>query len=167
MASAVGLDRKRGDTLEIKNIDFAQEDFDEATRIISEKERRSYVLNMTIYGLIGLIIVLFFMYVVKPFIRWITENTIDSVDTFLPQTIEELEKLQKGGSIPILEENLPVIPEKVDPEKVEGELLKEKITTLVDANPHKAALILRDWLHLEKKKKEEEGAGAKGRSATA
>ena len=38
---------------------------------------------------------------------------------------------------------MPVLPEKIDPEKVEGEMIKEKIITLVDANPHKAALILK------------------------
>ena len=60
-----------------------------------------------------------------------TENTIDSVDTFLPQTIEELERLQKNQTLPGLEEAVPVLPDKVDPEKVEGEMLREKVTTLM------------------------------------
>lgn len=149
-ARAVGLDKARGDTLEIKNMEFTHEDFDEASRIIAEKEHRSYVQNIVMYGVIGIMICLFFLVVVKPFIKWITENTIDSVDTFLPQTIEELERLQKNATLPGLEETVPVLPDKIDPEKVEGEMIKEKIITLVDANPHKAALILKDWLHLKK-----------------
>ena len=76
-----------------------------------------------------------------------TENTIDSVDTFLPQTIEELERLQKNTNLANIEDTIPVLPETLDPVKVEGEMIKEKIVTLVDANPHKAALILKDWLH--------------------
>ena len=72
-----------------------------------------------------------------------TDNTVESVDTFLPQTIEELERLNKNPALPGLEEAMPVLPEKIDPVKVEGEMIREKIITLVDANPHKAALILK------------------------
>jgi flagellar M-ring protein FliF len=152
VAGAMGIDRKRGDMLEIKNMEFNREDFEEASRMIAENDRKAYIQNMILYAVIGLTIILFFMLVVRPFIKWITENTIDSVDTFLPQTIEELEKLQKNASLPGMEDTVPVLPEKIDPEKVEGEMIKEKIITLVDANPHKAALILRDWLHDQKKK---------------
>jgi flagellar M-ring protein FliF len=149
IAGAVGIDRKRGDTLEIKNMEFTREDFEDAQKIIADNERRSYIQSLVVYGVIGLTIALFFMFVVRPFIKWITENTIDSVDTFLPQTIEELERLQAGASLPNLEEAVPVLPDKIDPQKVEGEMIKEKITTLVDVNPHKAAMILKDWLVLD------------------
>ena len=161
-SGAVGLDRKRGDTLDIKNIEFTREDFEEAQRFLAERETKNYVQNMIMYGVIGLAILLFFMWVVRPFIKWVTENTIDSVDTFLPQTIEELERIQKNTALPVIEEVVPVLPENMDPAKVEGEMIKEKIITLIEANPHKAALILRDWLHgAEAKKKSEEAAANK------
>ena len=147
VAGAVGLDRKRGDSLDLKTLEFTREDFDEAQKALQTEERKSYALNLAIYAVFGLVIALFFMSVVRPLVKWITENTIDSVDSFLPQTIEELEKMQKNTVLPGLEEAVPVLPDKMDPEKVEGEMLKEKIVTLVDANPHKAALILKDWLH--------------------
>lgn len=170
VASAVGLDRKRGDSIEIKNMEFTREDFEAAERLLAAKERKEYIQKMVLYGVIGLTIVLFFLLVVRPFIKWITENTIDSVDSFLPQTIEELERMQKSSGLPGLEDTMPVLPEKVDPDKVEGEMIKEKIITLVDANPHKAALILKDWLHGEKGKKDkpaDDPAGGKGKSASA
>ncbi len=146
-SGAVGLDTKRGDILEIKNIEFTHEDFEEAQKILSEKERRDYLENIVIYSVIALSVLLFFLFVVRPFVKWMTENTIDSVDTFLPQTIEELERLQKNTNLANIEDTIPVLPETLDPVKVEGEMIKEKIVTLVDANPHKAALILKDWLH--------------------
>ena len=34
-------------------------------------------------------------------------------------------------------------------------MIKEKVTTLIDANPQKAALLLREWVRGEGKKKEE------------
>lgn len=164
-SSAVGLDKKRGDTLEIKNIEFTTEDFEEADRLMREAEQRNYIKNLALYLIIGLVIVFFFLFVVRPFIKWITESTIDTVDTFLPQTIEELEKMQKTTNLPIIEEVVPVLPDSVDPDKVEGEMIKEKIITMVDANPHKAALILRDWLH--QKKESAEPAKTKEKSASA
>ncbi len=164
VSNAVGLDRKRGDVIEIKGMDFASEDFDEAAKIAAEKERKSYIQNLVLYGVIALTIVLFFFLVVRPFIKWITENTIDSVESFLPQTIEELEKMQKNTVIQSMDEIIPEFEDRIDPEKVEGEMLKEKIISMVDNNPQKAALILRDWMHeladLEETKKAASGKGA-------
>jgi flagellar M-ring protein FliF len=158
VVSAVAIDRKRGDSLEIKNMEFAREDFEEADRILADGERRVYVQNIVIYSVIGLVIALFFLFIVRPFIKWITDNTTESVDTFLPQTIEELERLQKSQNIQDVEDIVPELPDEIDPEKVEGEMIKEKIITLVDSNPHKAALVLRDWLRVPSEKKAAENA---------
>ena len=38
---------------------------------------------------------------------------------------------------------------KIDPEKVENEMMKEKIVSMVESNPHKAAMIIGEWLHAE------------------
>ncbi len=172
VATAAGIDKKRGDLLEIRTMEFTHEDFEEAQKIVAEKERKAYIQNMIIYAVIGLTVAMFFLFVVRPFIKWVTENTIDSVDTFLPQTIEELEKLQKNAALPGLEDTVPQLPDRMDPEKVEGEMIKEKIITLVDGNPHKAALILKDWLHDPHGKKlagdkeaEAGGGGGKGKAA--
>jgi flagellar M-ring protein FliF len=167
VASTVGIDKKRGDILEVRNMEFTHEDFEESNRIIAEKDHKAYVTNMITYGVIGMTIILFFLFVVRPFVKWMTENTIESVDTFLPQTIEELERLNKNASLPGLEESMPVLPEKMDPVKVEGEMIREKIITLVDSNPHKAALILKDWLVEERKPAGGTKEGAAEKSATA
>jgi flagellar M-ring protein FliF len=165
IAQAAGIDRKRGDTIEVKNMEFSREDFEEASKVIAEQERRSYIQQLVLHGAIGLVILAFMLIVVRPFVKWLTENTVDSVDSFLPQTIEELERLQKSAILPGMEETVPELPEQVDPEKVEGEMIKEKIITLVDSNPHKAALILRDWLHVGEGKKEGEEGGKPEKSA--
>jgi len=123
-------------------------------------ERRRYIQKLTSYGVIALLAGLFFAFVVRPYIKWITENTIDNVDTFLPQTIEELEKLQKGNAIAGLEDVVPALPDRLDPEKVEGEMIREKIVTLVENNPHKASLIVQGWLHGAETAKKAESADA-------
>jgi flagellar M-ring protein FliF len=169
IASAAGIDKKRGDSLEVKNMEFSQTDFTDAEALLAEREKKAYIQSLLLYAGMGLVIVLFFFMVVRPFIKWITDNTSDGVETFLPQTLEELEKLQKGtAGLPGLEDAVPGMPEQVDPEKIESEMVKEKVVTLVDANPQKAALILRDWLVVPAasggEKKPEEGKD-KGKSA--
>ncbi len=146
VTSALAIDKKRGDSLEIKNMEFAREDFIEAEKILDASVFRSYVQQIVLYSVIALVIVLFFFFVVRPYIRWITENTTESVDTFLPQTIEELEKIQKSSVLSQLDDMIPDLPDRLDPDKIEGEMIREKISTLIDNNPHKASLILRDWL---------------------
>ena len=160
--TAAGVDKSRGDTLEVKNMEFTRVDFDDAEAQLREQERKVYTRNLITYGLVGMLILLFFFLVVRPFIKWVTDNTIDSVDSFLPQTIEELERLQKNATLPGMEEAVPVLPEQIDPEKVEGEMIKEKIISLVDSNPHKAALILREWVHEDKNAAADPQGGAGG-----
>jgi flagellar M-ring protein FliF len=146
VVAGLALDKKRGDSIEIKNIDFVPEDFEAAEQLLNSTATRGYIQSLIVYGVIGLVILLFFFFVVRPYIRWITENTTDSVDTFLPQTIEELEKIQRSSTLAQLDEVVPDLPDRLDPEKVEGEMIREKIVTLIDNNPHKASLVLKEWL---------------------
>ena len=55
----------------------------------------------------------------------------------------------------------------MDPEKTEGEMIREKVVTLVDANPHKAALIVKEWMHVDNRKKDKDEEGGKGKAAPA
>lgn len=173
-ASAVGVDLKRGDTLEVKNIEFRKEDIENADAQIAAFERRKMLMHMIQYAVLGLAIALFFVFVVRPFVKWLTDNTVDNMESFLPKTIEELERMQVNDSgLGTLEDAIPVIVDKVDPEKVEGEMIKEKVVTLVEGNPHKAAMILHEWVHAPANKVSGDAiagapaAGAKGAAAGA
>lgn len=146
IASSLGADVKR-DTIEIKNMEFRHADLQDAESQIAAFERRKLMLNLVQYLVLGLSIIGFFMFVVRPFIKWLTDNTVENMDSFLPKTLEELEKMKADDSVPEMDDVMPVIVDKVDPEKVEGEMIKEKIVTLVEGNPSKAALILHDWVH--------------------
>lgn len=166
VAGTLAIDKKRGDTLEFKNIEFNHGDFDEAEKILDASIWKSYTQQIILYSIICLVIVLFFFFVVRPYIRWITENTTESVDTFLPQTIEELEKIQKSSVLSQLDDVIPDIPDRLDPDKIEGEMIREKISTLIDNNPHKASLILKDWL-VQGKANDPSKPGDKAKAATA
>ncbi len=147
VASTLGINPARGDSIVIKNMEFAQTDMDAIEAMMREKANRELVKNIVKYLSIGLIISLFFFLVVRPFIQWVTDNTIESVEDFLPRTLEELEKVQANQKLPGLEDALPQIEEKLNPEKIEGNMLREKIISLVENNPAKSAQIIHEMIH--------------------
>ena len=147
VASSLGINTSRGDKLVIKNMEFAKEDLAEMEAIMKARENRELMKNITKYLMIGAIISLFFFMVVRPFIQWLTENSVESIEDFLPKTIEELEKIQANQRLPGLEDVLPSIEDKLNPEKIEGNMLKEKIISLVEANPAKAAQVIHEMIH--------------------
>jgi flagellar M-ring protein FliF len=147
VASSVGLNVKRGDKIVIKNMEFAQEDMASIDALMRERERRELIRSIAKYISVGLIISLFFFLVVRPFIQWITDNTVETMEDFLPKTLEELEKVQANQKLPGLEDALPQIEEKLNPEKIEGNMLREKIISLIENNPGKAAQIIHEMIH--------------------
>lgn len=147
VGSALGISMTRGDKLVIKNMEFAKEDLTEMEAIMRARENRELMKNITKYLMIGAIISLFFFMVVRPFIQWLTENSVESIEDFLPKTIEELEKIQANQRLPGLEDVLPSIEDKLNPEKIEGNMLREKIISLVEANPGKAAQVVHEMIH--------------------
>lgn len=147
VASTLGISEKRGDQLVIKNMEFAQEDLAAVEALMLEKEKRELWKNIMKYLAVGLVISLFFFLVVRPFIQWVTDNTVESVEDFLPKTLEELEKIQANQKLPGLEDALPQIEEKLNPEKIEGNMLRERIISLVESNPGKAAQIIHEMIH--------------------
>ncbi len=146
VANAVGWEQGRDPLIEVRSDTFFKEDLEGATRAAQLAERNAMLMNLGQWAAIGLIFTLFFLFVVRPFIKWVTENTVESVEDFLPQTLEELEKVQARQVAQSLEDILPEIEEKVDPEKVQSEMLKEKVVSLVNDNPHKASQILHEWI---------------------
>lgn len=147
VGSALGINATRGDKLVIKNMEFAKEDLSEMEAIMRARENRELMKNITKYLAIGAIISLFFFMVVRPFIQWLTENSVESIEDFLPKTIEELEKIQANQRLPGLEDVLPSIEDRLNPEKIEGNMLREKIISLVEQNPGKAAQVIHEMIH--------------------
>ena len=143
---AVGAVANR-DSITIEGSAFAMEDLEKADQMLTDQERRHLLFSFIRYGTVALFVLLFFIVVVRPFVRWITGLSQTKVETVLPKTVEELEKMQDEATsaLPGLA-NLPLIEETVDLEKAESELMKEKIIALVNAAPHKAGQVVSDWI---------------------
>jgi len=154
VSSALGISSTRGDKVVIKNMEFAKEDLSEMEALMRARENRELVKNITKYLTIGVILTLFIFMVVRPFILWLTENSVESIEDFLPKTIEELEKIQANQRLPGLEDVLPTIEDRLNPEKIEGNMLREKIIQLIETNPGKAAQVVHEMIHSTETNKE-------------
>ena len=147
VSSALGINSNRGDKVVIKNMEFAKEDLSEMEALMRARENRELVKNITKYLTIGVILTLFIFMVVRPFILWLTENSVENIEDFLPRTIEELEKIQANQRLPGMEDVIPSIEDRLNPEKIEGNMLREKIVQLIEANPAKAAQVVHEMIH--------------------
>jgi flagellar M-ring protein FliF len=135
------------DFISVESSAFATEDLQKADELLVKKERTELIYSLVRYGTIAAFIFLFFGFVVRPFIRWVTGLSSTKIEKILPKTVEELEQIQDvtTNALPGLA-SLPLLEETVDLEKAENELLKEKLISLVDLAPGKAAQIITEWI---------------------
>lgn len=145
--NAIGFNQARGDSVKIENIQFIAEDFSEADRLLTSLERRKLLHSLLKWALLGFSLALFFFIVVRPFMQWITDSFQDSVEEMLPRTIEELEELHSvDNTLPGMSSALPILQESIDPDKAESELLKDRISALMERDQEKAANAFGMWL---------------------
>lgn len=145
--SAIGFNTSRGDSVKIENIQFAEEDFSESEKLITNLEMKRIVQGILKWAMMAFAFGLFFMIIVRPFMQWVTESFQDSLDEMLPRTIEELEELQGvDNTLPGMTAALPVLEDLVDPDKAESELLKDRILSILEKDDEKASNALSLWL---------------------
>lgn len=145
--SAIGFNSSRGDVVKIENIQFAQEDFSDSERLLTNLEIKRTIQGVFKWSMMAFALALFFMIIVRPFMQWVTDSFQDSVEEMLPRTIEELEELQSVDStLPGMSSALPMLEESVDPDKAESELLKDRIIEIMNKDDEKASNALSLWL---------------------
>jgi len=141
--SAVGFDDSRGDTLSVENIQFQVADQDMA-EALDEKATQDFIFNAISKVVPGLFIILFFLLVVRPLVKFMVTPTEAEIDLsrLLPTGIEELEqelKQERKAVLPV------TIETNVDIEQLEG--LMAENSRIVKENPSQAALLIRYWLN--------------------
>jgi flagellar M-ring protein FliF len=98
---AVNFDAERGDTVEVVNIPFETSEWANADEAKSPGGWMSWLEQTTPYlkqAVIGLFLLLTFLFFVKPLVRWLTENSLAEIDIVpqLPKTVGELEHELSG-----------------------------------------------------------------------
>ncbi|MDW8190729.1 MAG: flagellar basal-body MS-ring/collar protein FliF [Pseudobdellovibrionaceae bacterium] len=145
--TAIGYNEKRGDSVKVETMPFAEEDFSKTEKLITALEMKNLLSSLFRWGSVAAALVLLFFVVVRPFMSWVTDSLQQSVDEILPRTIEELEELHSvDTALPGISSALPVLDQAIDPEKAEAELLRDKIMSIVESDAEKASGALSLWL---------------------
>jgi flagellar M-ring protein FliF len=141
--SAVGFDPARGDSLTVENIQFQVADND-MSEALDSKASQDFIFNMISKVVPAIFIILFFLLVVRPLVKFMITPTEAEIDLsrLLPTGIEELEqelKQEKKAVVPVTVET------NVDIAQLEG--LMAENSKIVKDNPTQAALLIRYWLN--------------------
>lgn len=141
--SAVGYDSVRGDNISVQNIAFNSAD-PTLGNAMDNKAQVDWIFNSIYRAGPVLFILLFFMLIVKPLVRFLVTPTEAEMDLnrLLPTGVKELEQELAA------ERSKVSIPE--DEPAVNMEQLEELIASnsrQVKENPQQAALLIRYWLN--------------------
>jgi flagellar M-ring protein FliF len=141
--SAVGFNSIRGDTITVENIPFQTSDTDFSSYF---EQQQTYDMLFNLMYRTGpvLFLLLFFLIVVRPLVKFLITPTEAEVDLsrLLPTGIKELEQELKSERS---KAQIPDVDPAVDLEKLE-ELMAEN-SRIVKENPQQAALLIRYWLN--------------------
>lgn len=141
--SAVGFNSDRGDTLTVENVPFYAPDASLIEQLDKDAQQ-DLIFNALSQGIPILFILLFFVIIVRPLIKFLVTPSEAEVDLsrLLPTGIQDLEReLQQERSRP----EVPAFEPSIDLEQLE-ELMAEN-SKMVKDNPTQAALLIRYWLN--------------------
>ena len=95
--TAVGFNQERGDRVEVTNVPFEAIDIMQERREMKAEASRQFYLSVIKYLFIGVMIILSFIFIVKPILQWLTTlgQEIPPPGMF-PKTVLELEEAIAG-----------------------------------------------------------------------
>ncbi len=141
---AIGFNPARGDSVTVESVPFYTPD-PKILEELNSAQKISMVFEALKIVAPTVLILLLFLLVIKPLVKFVTSKSEQEVDIsrLLPAGLEELEKeLAQERKITA---KLPEIESAVDIEQLE-QLLAEN-TQMVNENPSQAALLIRYWLN--------------------
>jgi flagellar M-ring protein FliF len=144
--SAVGYNEARGDRVEVANVPFeSREDLDAME--MAQEAQRAFWLNLSRYGAYVVLGLLFFLFVGRPLVKWVTAGDRGvPVEAELPRTVQELEAdMGVSGMLPEAEEGESP-PERLKIGRPTGQELRTQLAEFVRSEPERAVEVLRVWL---------------------
>lgn len=130
--NSVGFDEKRGDQIQLENIEFDKSLEIQNLKQLEDQWLQDLGVNIAL-GVFGLILVLWFLYkVVLPLVRWVTTSVERVPGQLGAPTPEELEAMEEEMRLA-----------RQAQENVE---LRKTVGDFVDTDPKYAAAILRKWM---------------------
>ncbi len=160
VSAAVGVNKNRGDIIEVTNLSFDETSLKESDQFLNEYEKRQLIKTLIRYGVILIIALLIIFVVVKPLISKLIkvaqpEAPAPSFDGITPEgeLTKGAEALERGEPVPILEEAAREEVErelaeqfKIPKETHKIEILKEKLIDFAKENPDDLAAVIKALL---------------------
>ncbi len=160
VSAAVGVNKNRGDIIEVTNLSFDETSLKESDQFLNEYEKRQLIKTLIRYGVILIIALLIIFVVVKPLISKLIkvaqpEAPAPSFDGITPEgeLPKGAEALERGEPVPILEEAAREEVErelaeqfKIPKETHKIEILKEKLIDFAKENPDDLAAVIKALL---------------------
>jgi len=140
VSSAVGLDKDRGDTIEVSSIAFGAADLSEGSSLVRNFIDLGGKLGKPI--LTGLLIFLFLILVVRPVVMALIRPKVAE------EEVEEVASLPSTDERLAIEESLEVPEEALDTAR-RLELLKTQAVQLTEQNMDQAIRLLKSWARQE------------------
>lgn len=144
--SAIGFDQKRGDLIEVQNMQFAQISFDEgsADNSLLLGFSRAEVVHLLEVFLIGITALLILLLVVRPTLNKLLATNLQPTEPILKDAVmvSDSEKTQESLEAPEEESTLML-------GRIEGGVNAssfEAVNKMVEDNPDESADILRGWM---------------------
>jgi len=147
VANAVGYDVQRRDSITVSSLPFkTQEVFPTEEPVATAFNLQEFSKHALRNGLIGLVVLLFFFLVVRPFLKWAALGDVERELNYLPKTVAELEAARRDEGVLSLTRAASMLEESEPLEKKEEAELKKKIEEKLGVAPRKGFRIVQDWL---------------------
>ena len=157
VGSAIGIDRDRGDSMEVINLRFeAPEEFDEALELFFGLDKND-MLRMAEILVLSIVAILVILLVVRPLVS----RAFEAIPTGLGALGAEARLLAEGGAPALAAPGAPgempeaeteKFEEMIDIERIEGRVKAssvKRVGEIVEKHPAEALAIVRTWMYQE------------------
>jgi flagellar M-ring protein FliF len=132
--SAIGYDEKRGDQIQLENVQFDRSFEQGEQKRLSESERMDLGIKIVKFVLAALFILLFFTRVIRPLINWMTTSL---------EVVPEAQGQLTATEMDAIQDEKKSLGVAVDSEMVQ---IRQAVTEFADNDPKFTAGIIRKWL---------------------
>ncbi len=152
VSNAVGIDSQRRDSVTVNSMPFRTNELAPSVDMENAPwwQREEFISQLMRNALLGGVILLFFLLVLRPFLKWILVSDVSTEISTLPKTIAEIEAGRREDGLAALGKSTMAMTEQGEPiDKMEEEDLKKKISERMTQSPRKGLRIVQDWIEEE------------------
>lgn len=131
--SAVGYDEKRGDRIQVENVQFDRSFIREQEENMAKAERMSLIFEIVKYVLGLVFILLFFSRVIRPMVTWMT-TTVEVV----PETPAQIEAPE--------EDQAKIEVERLHKAQTEAQNVRQAVNEFAEGDAQFTAGVIRKWM---------------------